>query len=268
MGAEKGATNGGEIKDTVGGDVVTAEDRGKAKGTVQLSSDTGENGGSSDSGATLDTFHPFPRLPVEIRLKIWKNALPGRRVVEIDFDRVAGWYPAREATPEPSSLLRVCKESREEFQRVYSAQIPRKTLYRWKSYSITPVCYLDPNFDVLYVKGPEPGNSDEPGELAFFISREPMAKVAQILVGRVWFFPVLFYIFPKVQVAFIFGPESSQHSTPTEIIEMDVGVPEKELREIRKPVMTHFPQLSLAEKVGKKTISREKFAEWFRSNEE
>jgi len=32
------------------------------------------------------TFTCFPQLPTELRLKIWKTALPGSRVVRIDFD--------------------------------------------------------------------------------------------------------------------------------------------------------------------------------------
>jgi hypothetical protein len=30
-----------------------------------------------------DTFHPFPKLPIEMRLKIWGFALPGPRMVEV-----------------------------------------------------------------------------------------------------------------------------------------------------------------------------------------
>ncbi|KAF8860144.1 hypothetical protein BDZ45DRAFT_741750 [Acephala macrosclerotiorum] len=32
---------------------------------------------------TLDEFTLFPKLPIELRLKIWNEALPGPRVVEI-----------------------------------------------------------------------------------------------------------------------------------------------------------------------------------------
>jgi len=35
--------------------------------------------------AALKSFHPFPRLPIELRLKIWHAALPSR-VVEPDID--------------------------------------------------------------------------------------------------------------------------------------------------------------------------------------
>lgn len=32
----------------------------------------------------LTEFHFFPKLPIELRLKIWKNALPGPRYIEFD----------------------------------------------------------------------------------------------------------------------------------------------------------------------------------------
>jgi len=39
--------------------------------------------------AALKSFHPFPRLPIELRLKIWHAALPSR-VVEPDIDCDSG----------------------------------------------------------------------------------------------------------------------------------------------------------------------------------
>jgi len=37
--------------------------------------------GTTDPGST--TFHPFPRLPVELRLKIWAHCLPSARFLSV-----------------------------------------------------------------------------------------------------------------------------------------------------------------------------------------
>jgi 2EXR family len=56
---------------------------------------------------TLTKFRPFPRLPSELRLKIWKLNMPGPRVVELRYSKKI--YHAVSPTPTPA-LLHVCRE--------------------------------------------------------------------------------------------------------------------------------------------------------------
>jgi hypothetical protein len=57
----------------------------------------------------LTEFHPFPRLPSELRLKIWKLNMPGPRVVELRYSKKI--YHAISPTSTPA-LLHVCREVR------------------------------------------------------------------------------------------------------------------------------------------------------------
>ncbi|KAL2064635.1 hypothetical protein VTL71DRAFT_3772 [Oculimacula yallundae] len=71
--------------------------------------------------APLDSFTLFPWLPIELRLKVWEHALPGPRVIEIDWQQPSGiWVCRHESQTKPSGLLRANRESREKFLRVYS----------------------------------------------------------------------------------------------------------------------------------------------------
>lgn len=81
------------------------------------------------------TFAPFPRIPPEIRIKIWKQALPGPRTITvvphlelsaaerrtpIAFRLDDEPTPVKTTTsPIATPLLHVCKESRHEALKVY-----------------------------------------------------------------------------------------------------------------------------------------------------
>lgn len=41
----------------------------------------------TESSTPLDKFELFPKLPVELQLKVWKFAMPGPRLVELRFKR-------------------------------------------------------------------------------------------------------------------------------------------------------------------------------------
>lgn len=84
----------------------------------------------SVAATSHDQFHPFPRLPLELRLQIWNLALPGPRVVQVIeakkrhmLTRQASYHWTSNS-PSPI-LLRVCKESREEALRTYTAAFGR-----------------------------------------------------------------------------------------------------------------------------------------------
>lgn len=55
------------------------------------------------------TFHPFPRLPLELRIQIWASAFDDDRVVKVRWAYSSGiyWSP----TPAPA-VTRACHESR------------------------------------------------------------------------------------------------------------------------------------------------------------
>ncbi|KAF7925858.1 hypothetical protein EAE99_005893 [Botrytis elliptica] len=61
-----------------------------------------------------DTFHPFPRIPLELRLKIWRLSFPGPRLTRIFF--IEGHFMSNATIP---TGLHVCKESRNETLRFY-----------------------------------------------------------------------------------------------------------------------------------------------------
>jgi hypothetical protein len=56
----------------------------------------------------MPTFTLFPKLPTEIRLKVWANALPGSRVIPINLS-IKHSRITNCASP---VLFRVCQESR------------------------------------------------------------------------------------------------------------------------------------------------------------
>jgi hypothetical protein len=62
---------------------------------------------ATESSKTLAKFHPFPRMPSELRLKIWKLNMPGPRVVELRYSEKV--YHAVSPTQAPT-LLHVCRE--------------------------------------------------------------------------------------------------------------------------------------------------------------
>jgi hypothetical protein len=59
---------------------------------------------------SMATFHPFPRLPLELRMQIWTQAVTHERVVKVRActgGARAYWSP----TPAPA-VTRACQESR------------------------------------------------------------------------------------------------------------------------------------------------------------
>ncbi|KAL2126599.1 hypothetical protein VTI74DRAFT_564 [Chaetomium olivicolor] len=98
------------------------------------------------------TFHPFPRLPLELRQKIWELSVEPREVVircsKIDFED-------RQPTPPPPLLL-ACAESRSYIRRFYTRaflqddqdphnpSVPSK--HYWINFDIDEVCMMDHDF--------------------------------------------------------------------------------------------------------------------------
>jgi hypothetical protein len=62
--------------------------------------------------SNVTTFHPFAELPLELRFKIWKLAMPGPRTVEMRLARAYTSYQYDFVTSEFPTVLHVCRESR------------------------------------------------------------------------------------------------------------------------------------------------------------
>ncbi|KAL6694622.1 hypothetical protein J3F84DRAFT_49027 [Trichoderma pleuroticola] len=106
----------------------------------------------------FDTFHPFSRLPTELRLKIWKMSLPSPRLVSVQ----CGISMSTLARPPPDSAeytgctsttripvnLQVCTESRTEALKSYQ---PSLGFFRGDG-----LVYFNYDIDILYF-GPREG---------------------------------------------------------------------------------------------------------------
>ncbi|TGO90614.1 hypothetical protein BPOR_0057g00110 [Botrytis porri] len=66
------------------------------------------------SATTQDTSHSFLRVPLELRLKIWRLSFPGPRSIRISL--IEGHFMSNTNTP---TGLRICKGSRDETLRFY-----------------------------------------------------------------------------------------------------------------------------------------------------
>ena len=104
-------------------------DNGEESSVASVSKETIESVGS---------FTYFPKLPAEIRLKIWKDALPGPRIIRIQLKfeprqpRIEGQKKKPQvsrfvASRPPPIGLRVCRESRIEALKEYEIGFPTKT---------------------------------------------------------------------------------------------------------------------------------------------
>ncbi|KAH7416762.1 hypothetical protein BKA64DRAFT_701545 [Cadophora sp. MPI-SDFR-AT-0126] len=113
----------------------------------------------TDLAMTLENFTLFPKLPAEMRFKIWFHSLPGPRVVEVDYLCTSEWVCRRESQSKPSGMLRASKESRAEFLKYYSAfleiviPVPLDPEDLQDEHRLAPgsITYIDPLLDTLYI---------------------------------------------------------------------------------------------------------------------
>jgi hypothetical protein len=74
---------------------------------------------STENQEVLTTFHCFQELPVEIRLKVWRETCRVHRIVEIICNlKRPKWNKFASRTPAPA-LLHACQEARMEGLRHY-----------------------------------------------------------------------------------------------------------------------------------------------------
>lgn len=86
----------------------------------------------------LEESHFFPKLPTELRLKIYRLAMKQRRLIELewgpDLSIPTGfgngshhWCRVCPRSRKPPALMHVCSESREESQKVYQLRCSTAT---------------------------------------------------------------------------------------------------------------------------------------------
>jgi hypothetical protein len=94
----------------------------------------------------LEEFTPFPKLPIELRLRIWKFTLPGPRILEVAYCEAGSDSDMPEkfgVATRPPVALRVCRESRREASRFYTLSFGSEN---WAS-----KIYFDFSIDTLYL---------------------------------------------------------------------------------------------------------------------
>jgi hypothetical protein len=113
-------------------------------------------GSSPDEKQDLESFTLFPKLPIELRLKIWRLALPPGRHVKMDLSHHFSESPTapeyvtmKEDEHSPPITLYVNRESREETLRHYTVIFRTDAIRPTKEYKEKPFC-LDPSRDSLY----------------------------------------------------------------------------------------------------------------------
>ncbi|PMD17393.1 hypothetical protein NA56DRAFT_579130, partial [Hyaloscypha hepaticicola] len=90
--------------------------------------------------SSLKEFPLFPRLPFEIRHLIWREALPGPRLVELLYDEDIGACISRSPLP---ICLWICSESRKEAKLFYRLMFATDRA--------EASIYLDPRIDEVYL---------------------------------------------------------------------------------------------------------------------
>jgi len=97
-----------------------------------------------------DGFPQFKKLPIEIRLAIWKMSLPGSRMIEMKFKRNIARRPMdfRLLDSEFPTLLHVNQEARAEALKFYQPVFGDITVDSEHQRKV----YFDPSKDTLYVR--------------------------------------------------------------------------------------------------------------------
>ena len=126
------------------------------------------------SMASTPTFLPFRKLPIEIRLKIWKlAALP--RVVEVRFSSnpLQGEHEFMADFP---VQLHVCQESRTEALKTYKLSFDTN--------KASHPTYFDFDHDILYVRECRPKISRPHSEVSPYLRYEQLAFFLKRLPGK------------------------------------------------------------------------------------
>jgi len=105
---------------------------------------------SPPESSTVSRFGFFPMLPVELRLKIWRTALSGPRIVEVYLGKMSDKVSSKTCkqcikvnTP-PPALMQVCWESREVVLEKYWLQFCHESVDN-------RLARIDPAEDTIYI---------------------------------------------------------------------------------------------------------------------
>ncbi|EHK18972.1 uncharacterized protein TRIVIDRAFT_66993 [Trichoderma virens Gv29-8] len=97
------------------------------------------------------TFHPFPRLPYELRARIWDLAAHPRHVrIRITNDSEANTF----ASPmPPPAIMHACRESRQcaPYQKAFFSTLPGESMarYVWVNFKEDMICLTDYQYERL-----------------------------------------------------------------------------------------------------------------------
>ncbi|KAI1127409.1 hypothetical protein F5Y10DRAFT_242719 [Nemania abortiva] len=91
----------------------------------------------------MSTFHPFPKLPLEIRQQIWEMSVEPREVA------VVSYLTRRWRSPAPS-LLHACSEARLHLQRQYTKVFGLSAFERQHMPDPLIYTWVNPNSDTVY----------------------------------------------------------------------------------------------------------------------
>lgn len=142
---------------------------------------------SAIGNGLLSEFHFFPKLPLEMRLMIWKKTFPAARAVLLQLER----EPKDEKGPEifklvsPCSIpvaLKVCQESRTEAKRRYELGLANQ-FHEGR-------IYIDFEYDIVYMawRGLRTGSEVDisPKLLSALLSKDEADKIQRMAVSSIY----------------------------------------------------------------------------------
>ena len=184
------------------------------------------------------TFHPFPRLPLELQRQIWRCTVESR-TVEV---RVEHWKPDRDpflisSTPVPGPL-QCCRVARDELQRLYQRAFfdigtQRNTERRM---------YATYWYGVGVESPPSPSRPSHLSSPKFRVNRHHRRNSEPTMVDRRPFDPPEehrpqgLYLIDKLDVTGIYGPSMIHHDGPYDAVQ-----PHRNRKKDQRAPMHAFP---------------------------
>jgi len=104
---------------------------------------------------SFNTFHPFPRLAAELRVKIWAYNFPPPRIVEISWNSTCeSWHCVAESRHPPCHTRLVNREANEEYLKSWHLLLGSKDCHPQR------LEWFNPEIDTLYLGGPSTAGRD------------------------------------------------------------------------------------------------------------
>jgi hypothetical protein len=121
--------------------------------TVNSETSTGD---VPNKDTKLDTFHRFPTLPIELRLRVCSEAMPNARAVAVEWDPFSKqWFCTQECSRQPCALLYVNQEALAEYEKKWIRFLPFAE-FQMKPHGISPLLpvptsRLNPAINTIYL---------------------------------------------------------------------------------------------------------------------